>query len=353
MFGQARHKILALSVIISTFSTLISCTEQAENYSSVEISGETQGTTYTIILVDDDVKVNKSDFDSLFLQFDNSLSTYVPNSVISKLNYGIGISRISDETGYYERCYKLSQDVYNKTNGLFDPSVFPLVKGWGFMSDIESPLSQHEVDSILTFVSFKPDHLHSIKFDNNTIELTKKHPNFKIDFNAIAQGLSVDIIDEFLKNKGYKNYYIEIGGELIVRGHNREGKDWRIGIDSPKENLKERELENIIVISNKAVATSGNYRKFYEVDGIKYSHTLSPKTGSPVRHSLLSVTVVADDAGTADAYATAFMVMGVEETLNFVETHKKENLNVYLLYADDKGDIQRKMSKNFSRYLDK
>src|SRR5690606_15753016 len=145
-------------------------------------------------------------------------------------------------------------------------------------------------------------------FENNSIQLTKKHPNFKIDFNAVAQGLSVDVVDQFLKAKGYQNYYIEIGGELIVRGHNREGENWRIGIDSPEENLTKRELENVLVLSNKAVATSGNYRKFYEVDGVKYSHTLSPATGFPVRHSLLSATVVANDAGTADAYATAFMV---------------------------------------------
>jgi len=353
MFGQAKHKILALSAIISICCTLFSCSEEEKHFSSFEINGETQGTTYSVIIVDDELKVDKADFDSIFKEFDNSLSTYVPNSVISKLNYGIGTVRINDESGFYKRCYQLSQNIYSKTNGAFDPSVFPLVKGWGFMNNVESPLSQQQVDSILTFVSFKHDFLHSIKFENGTIELTKKHPNFKIDFNAVAQGLSVNVIDEFLQKKGYKNYYIEIGGELIVRGHNREGKDWRIGIDLPEENQKERILENVISVSNKAIATSGNYRKFYEVDGVKYSHTLNPKTGFPVQHSLLSTTVVANDAGTADAYATAFMVMGVEETLKFIETHPKEKLDVYLLYADDKGEIQRKMSKNFSKYLQK
>src|SRR5690606_9278953 len=115
----------------------------------------------------------------------------------------------------------------------------------------------------------------------------------------------------------------------------------------------ERELENVMVISDKAIATSGNYRKFYEKDGVKYSHTLDPKTGFPVQHSLLSATVVANDAGTADAFATAFMVMGTEKTLEFIKSHSEENLDVYLLYADDKGQIQRKMSKNFSKYLQK
>lgn len=353
MFGQAKHKILALSVIISTLCIVVSCSEEITRHSSFEIKGETQGTTYSIIIVDENVKVDKADFDSIFKVFDNSLSTYVPNSVISKLNLGIGTSRVSDESGFFKRCYQLSQKVYSKSNGMFDPSVFPLVKGWGFMNNIESPLSQKEVDSILTFVSFQAGLLHDINFSGNDIELIKKHSNFKIDFNAVAQGLSVDVVDEFLKSKGYKNYYIEIGGELIVRGHNRDGEDWRIGVDSPEENLTERELENVIVITDKAIATSGNYRKFYEVDGVKYSHTLSPKTGFPVHHSLLSATVVANDAGTADAYATAFMVMGVDEALKFVESHPNEQLEVYLLYADEKGEIKRKMSKKFSKYLEK
>lgn len=350
MFGQVKLKILALSVIISIF---YSCTEEQKHFSSFEIKGETQGTTYSLIIVDDNINVVKKEIDSIFTVFDNALSTYVPNSTISKLNYGIGTVRVSDANGLYQRCYKLSQHIYQITNGMFDPSVFPLVKGWGFMNNMESPLTQKEVDSILTFVSFESDKLHNIQFSQNDVELLKKHPNFKIDFNAVAQGLSVDVIDEYLKKKGYKNYYIEIGGELIVRGHNREGDDWRIGIDSPKENLTERELENVMVISNKAIATSGNYRKFYEKDGVKYSHTLDPKTGFPVQHSLLSATVVADDAGTADAYATAFMVMGTEKTIEFIKSHPEENLDVYLLFADDRGQIQRKMSKNFSKYLQK
>lgn len=349
MFGQAKHKTLVLSVIISTI--LSSCTETVEDFSSFEISGETQGTTYSIIIVDDEVNVSKHEIDSIFLKFDNSLSTYVPNSIISKLNLGIGVSRIEDESGYFKRCYQLSQTIYSKSDGAFDPSVFPLVKGWGFMSNVESPLSSNEVDSILEFISFKPGLLHEVSFDESAIELSKKHPNFKIDFNAIAQGLSVDVIDEYLNKKGHKNYYIEIGGELIVRGHNREGENWRIGIDVPKENLTSRELENIISLTGKAVATSGNYRKFYEVDGKKYAHTLNPKTGFPVQHSLLSATVVANDAATADAYATVFMVVGVEKTLEFVKNNADLDLDVYLLYADENGNILRKMSSAFSQYL--
>lgn len=349
MFGLAKHKILVLSVIISTF--LISCTETETHFSSFEINGETQGTTYSIIIVDDEKNVSKLEIDSIFTDFDNSLSTYVPTSVISELNESKASISIEDKTNYFKRCFELSYGIYQKTDGMFDPSVYPLVEGWGFMNDLKSPLTQQEADSILQFVSFEKEKLYTIQFNGNTILLDKKSPNFKIDFNAVAQGLSVDVIDEFLKKKGYKNYYIEIGGELIVRGHNREGENWRIGVDVPKENATTRELENVVSLTDKAVATSGNYRKFYEMDGKKYAHTLSPKTGFPVQHSLLSATVVADDAATADAYATAFMVMGVEKTLEFVE--KNRDVEVYLLYADEKGNIQRKMSSNFSKYIDK
>jgi thiamine biosynthesis lipoprotein len=140
MSGQAKLKTLVLSVIISAL--LASCAEKETSYSSFKIKGETQGTTYSIIIVDDNVNVSKGDIDSIFTRFDNSLSTYVPNSVISKLNMGIGVTSVNDESGFFKRCYQISQKVYAKSNGAFDPSVFPLVKSWGFMTNVESPLSQ-------------------------------------------------------------------------------------------------------------------------------------------------------------------------------------------------------------------
>lgn len=351
MFGKRKHKTLVLSVIISLF-VLASCQETTDQLTFHEIHGETQGTTYSIIIVEENVTLAKKSIDSLFSAFDASLSTYVPTSVISQLNNSNDQLTITDETGFFKKCYSLSKDVYSKTNGAFDPSVFPLVKGWGFMSNMETPLSQTEVDSILAFISFQSEKLHSIRFNGSSIELTKKHLSFQLDFNAIAQGLSVDVVDDFLKTKGYKNYYIEIGGELIVRGHNREGENWKIGVDAPKENLDERELNAVLSVSNKAIATSGNYRKFYEVDGVKYAHTLDPTTGFPVQHSLLSVTVIANDAARADAYATAFMVMGADKTLAFVKSHPKEQLEVYLLYANDQGEILSRMSDGFSKFIE-
>jgi len=351
VFGTKKRKVLIWSAIINLI-ILTSCGEVSSNDNSFyEIHGETQGTTYTVILDDESQSIQKKDLDSIFQTFDLSLSTYVKSSVISRLNFSKDSIVLVDKTRLFKRCYLESQRVYTLTNGVFDPSVFPLVKGWGFMTHIDSPLTNNEVDSILNFVSFKENDLHSVQFVGDTILFHKKNPGFMIDFNAIAQGLSVDIVDEYLKEKGFQNYYIEIGGELLVRGHNREGINWRIGIDTPKEKLESREIENVLSVSNTAIATSGNYRKFYVKDGVKYSHTLDPVSGFPVRHSLLSATVIAPDCQSADAYATAFMVMGKDKALEFVKNHPSLNLEIYLLYADEEGEIQRLMSDGFSKYI--
>lgn len=351
MFGKKKHKVQIWSAITSII-VLVGCTEsKTSTVEGISILGETQGTTYNVIIAESNPDVTKDQLDSLFLSFDNSLSTYVNTSVISKLNQSKDSIALYDKSHYFKDCYLVSQSIFEKTNGLFDPSVFPLVKGWGFMNNMDTPLSKESVDSILKFVNFEKQLLHDVRFSGDSIHFSKNHHSFMLDFNAIAQGQSVDVVDDFLASKGLKNYYIEIGGEIVVRGKNREGIDWRIGIDVPKENLEERELENILSVSNKAVATSGNYRKFYIKDGVKYAHSLNPKTGFPVHHSLLSATVIADDCATADGYATAFMVMGTEATLEFVNNNPDLNLEVYLLSADCEGGVVRSMSSGFESFI--
>jgi len=351
MFGTLKHKGLIWSVTISLATVFTSCDDSSPVNKVFKTAGNTQGTTYSVIIVDDDIKLEKRQLDSLLHEFDLSLSTYIEESVISKINESKNKIVVNDLTGFFKTCYSESQHIYKKTDGQFDPSVFPLVKGWGFMNDLESPLNQTEIDSILDFVSFEDGMYHQVKLEGERITVTKSKEDFKMDFNAIAQGLSVDVLYDFIESKGYKNFYVEIGGELRVKGLNAEGVKWRIGVDTPLENLETRKRDTIIHISNKAIATSGNYRKFYVKDGVKYSHTLNPETGKPVTHSLLSATVIADKCSTADGYATAFMVMGVDKAMDFVRQHPEEKLEVYLLYADGKGDIQRVMSDGFSEYL--
>lgn len=352
MFGNLKLKTLSWSVISSVSIVLLSCTQKSVNVSSV--IGETQGTTYTVTIVDSEVSVTRHELDSIFKQFDNSLSTYVETSLISEMNKAVDSVNVVDTFGYVGACYQLSQSVYQFSNGAFDPSVYPLIKGYGFMDDLKTPLNDSTRNYLLQLVSFEKDKNHSIRFDGKNIKYKKLKSEFKLDFNAIAQGLSVDVIADFLDKKGIDNYYVEVGGELKVKGLNKDGIPWRIGVDVPKEsNSGNRELENILSITNKALATSGNYRKFYEVDGKKYSHTIDPKSGLPVKHSLLSATVVADNCAVADAYATTFMVIGADSALKFVAQHPELKLDCYLLVADSAGHIDRRMSSQFEQYLAK
>jgi thiamine biosynthesis lipoprotein len=193
---------------------------------------------------------------------------------------------------------------------------------------------------LLNYVGYK-----KVKIENNKV--IKQHPALQLDFNAIAQGYSVDVLADFLEKKGIENYMIEIGGELRCKGKNSKGNYWNIGIDKPIENLQKREMQTIVPLKNKAMATSGNYRKFYEKDGVKYSHTIDPKTGWPVKHQLLSATVIADDAMTADAFATVFMVMGKDKAIEFLEIHKNLNLQVYLIFQNkDKLEVYSTIQTN-------
>lgn len=319
----------------------------------VVFTGETQGTTYTIILAEKKANFSQQEITDLLRRFDMSLSTYVDSSVITRLNQSKGEGSVVDESGYFKKCYFLSEEVFSNSKGAFDPSVYPLVEGWGFMKDLKTPLSKSKVDSILQFVSFEKGKFHDIRFSGDSIILNKKDDRFKFDFNAIAQGLSVDVVADFIQSRGHKNFYVEIGGEMVVKGKNRESKPWKIGIDVPKENVKSevRQLENVLSVSNRAIATSGNYRKFYIKDGKKYAHTLDPRTGYPVQHSLLSATVISGDCATSDAYATVFMVIGLEETKKFLKEHSDLGLEVYLLYDND-GSIGRYYSPSAERYLD-
>lgn len=355
MFGTLKHKGLTLLIILS--SLVVGCTSTNTEESQEEddwrnIRGTTQGTTYSVILKDPNASVQKEALDSILHDFDMVLSTYIDSSRISQINNANDSTTVifDDPSEYFTTCFRTSSHISYLTEGAFDPTVFPLVKAWGFFKEDAPVPSQREIDSLLEFVGFGGD-IHNGVFTGKRVSFTKQNPSFKLDFNAIAQGLSVDILAQYLDDNGIKDYFLEIGGEIVVKGKNPENAKWRIGIDSPKQEKDKRVLDKIIHVSNKAIATSGNYRKFYVKDGVKYSHTINPKTGKPVQHSLLSATVVANSCADADAYATAFMVMGVDKAMQFVKKHPELKLEIYLLYDDGKGNIKHKMSKGFKKYL--
>lgn len=356
MFGTLKRKGLTLLIIAS--SLLFGCSESTTNQPEKkeksqwnEIHGATQGTTYSAILDDPQGVIKKEDLDSILHNFDLALSTYMDNSAISKVNDAdTDTISFSDQQGYLEQCYNISRTVFKNTDGAFDPSVFPLVKAWGFFKEDAPIPTQSQLDSLLNSVGFGKN-LHQFIFSEGKGICIKSDPSFRLDFNAIAQGYSVDVLADYVDSKGIKNYYLEIGGEIVVKGTNRENVKWRIGIDSPNQKEEIRVLDNVVNISDKALATSGNYRKFYIKDGVKYAHTINPKSGAPVQHSLLSASVIAETCAEADAYATAFMVMGVEKSMDFVQENQDLGLDIYLLYDDGTGAIQRRMTEGFEDYL--
>lgn len=319
-----------LLIILFSVFMIISC-KQTPKTTYLSFSGFTQGTTYSITYESIDSINYQKEVDYLLAEFDTSLSTYIPSSFISKINRNEW-NKMDD---YLITVLEKSQEVYKMTDGAFDITVAPLVNAWGFGFSNKEEMTNAKVDSILEFVGFD-----KISFHDSII--TKSDPRIMLDMNAIAQGYSVDVIADFLERKGITNYLVEIGGELKTKGLNSKGKEWKIGIDKPFDNnlMPGENLQAIIKLTNKSLATSGNYRKFYEHNGVKYSHTINPKTGYSVNHSLLSTTVIANDCITADAYATAFMVLGLEKSYELAL--QLPDIEAYFVYSNKNGEFQVK-----------
>jgi thiamine biosynthesis lipoprotein len=307
------------------FLSFIACNTSPKKKAPNEVKGYAQGTTYQILYLDD--RNFQRSVDSILIAIDNSLSTYNKRSIITNFNQADSLLEVD---AYFIAVFNMAKEVYTTTGGAFNPTVTHLVNAWGFGFENTEKTDSNSIDSLLKLVDFD-----GISIQNNKV--IKNRKELMLDFNAIAQGYTVDVLADFFDEKNIKNYMIEVGGEIIVKGKNAEKKSWRIGIDKPIENQEERVLEAVINLENAALATSGNYRKFYEKDGVKYSHTINPVTGYPVRHTLLSATVVTDNCALADAYATAFMVVGLEKSKEIL----KENptLEALLIYTNEKGTL--------------
>lgn len=315
-----------------------------------EIYGNTQGTTYAIIL-NDEIDVSKKEIDSILRDFDLELSTYIDSSFISKFNLlSTGKIEYTSNNLYFKNCLLLAQQVYEQSKGGFDPSVMPLVDAWSFFKkDHQSIPDSAKVDSLRSLVGLANSR-HFFYDPENFSYLNKITPGFRLDFNAIAQGYSVDVLYNYLKAKGGKSFYIEVGGEIRVCGTKSNGNPWVVAVEEPNE-TKEREALIQIQLNEQALATSGNYRKFYEKNGIKYAHTINPLTGYPVQHSLLSATVITENCALADAYATMFMVFGVDKSMDFVKQHPELNLAVYFVFNNEKGRMEVAYNKTFEKLI--
>ena len=305
----------------------LSCSH-GNNAVLVANSGEAQGSYYHIKYMSSYGEDYHLQIDSILQEVDSSLSVYKSYSLISRLNSG---EKLLVDT-LFKSVFLAAHKVFLESEGNFDCSVSPLVNAWGFYNNnLEDSLILDSlmVSSILENIGFQ-----RIRIIEDSLVVPVK---MSLDFNSIAQGFTVDLIAEYLENKGIDNYLIEVGGELLARGRNDEDNIWRIGVDKPSEYIDSSErFQFILDLDNKALATSGNYRKFYEKDGVKYSHVINPSTGFPAQNRLLSVTVIHDNCMLADAYATAFMVMGLKKTKEFVA--KNTDIEIYLVYTSRDGN---------------
>jgi len=343
MASLRKFKKLYLQLIILTaillLVFLISHSHKKGEY--IRIAGFTQGTTYHITYESKRGEDLKASIDSLLADFDRSLSTYLPTSLITRFN--------NNEPGLhadkkFRDVFIKSYEVFKKTDGAFDITVAPIVNALGFGTTDTLNVDSTMIDSLLQYVGME-----KVKLQGDT--LVKTDPHVTLDVNALAQGYSVDVAVDYLENRKIRNYMVEIGGEIRARGKNEQGDYWRIGIDKPVDSnfIPGTELQSIVKLNDRSLATSGNYRKFYEKNGIKYVHTINPKTGYPVISNLLSATVVAKDCITADAYATAFMVMGTDRSIRFLNENKF--LDAYLIYSDEKGNFNVYYTKGLKKYI--
>ena len=358
---------LRLSLLVAASIVVTSCNPDLKKTTAEEfkttIQGEAQGTTWSIAYYDIRERNLKPEVDSILQAIDLSISTYLPNSVIDRWNAsdsGIMVDRLFIEVLIE------SWRSFQASDGAFDPTVKPLVSLWGFGPEkFENPgaVEEAEIDRLKKFVGFDTlrvqskgrvlelSELAGFKRFPDSVFLWKPEREIELDFNAIGQGWSVDKVAELFRDSEIEVFFIEIGGEIVVGKPKPGGELWRFGIDKPESDLENRSLQAIISLRNRAIATSGSYRKFYERDGVKYAHTIDPRSGKPVQHNLLSATVLGSSAAEADAMATAFMVLGKDSTLNLLKEKTYLSNYVYLIY-DSAGISKTYISLQIKRLIE-
>ena len=296
------------------------------------------GTLYHITY-QSDVNYQK-EIEAELKKVDNSLSPFNKTSIISRINRNEDV-KVNE---MFQEVFLLAESISKETNGAFDITVAPLVNTWGFGFKQGTTPTQQAIDSLKTLIGYQ-----KIALVNGHVE--KQNPNIMLDCSAIAKGYGSDVVARFLKQKGIDNFMVEIGGEVVTHGNSEKRVPWRIGVNKPTDDSlnTSNELQTVLNVTDKAMATSGNYRNFYYKNGKKYAHTIDPKTGYPVQHNILSATVIAENCATADAYATSFMVMGMEGAQKILDKHPE--LLAYLIYSDAKGKNQVWYSPSMKKIL--
>ena len=305
------------------------------------LQGNTMGTTYNIIVVGENLDSGKlqQGIDEKLKQLNQEMSTYIADSELSKFNRSTSLEPVKVSTGL-ARVVKEAMRLGELSNGALDVTVGPLVNLWGFGPEYRPETVPSDELLSTTKASIGLDKL---TFENGL--LAKKIPGLYVDLSTIAKGYGVDLIAEFIETHGINNYLVEIGGEMRLKGFKHTGELWHVAIEKPLST--ERAVHQIIVPKDNAVATSGDYRIYFEADGQRFSHIIDPKTGKPINHKLVSVTVIHPSSMTADGLSTAMMVMGEEKALAFAE---KNDLAVYIIVKTEHGFVEQSTVK-FMQYL--
>lgn len=321
--------------VLIGFITVSLCTSAQQ---LITFQGKAQGTYYIVKYLGTDTVSLQPEVERIFREIDRSMSLYQPNSLINRFNSGPKV--VMDE--YMRTVVKKAMEVSKITNGLFDITVKPLVDLWGFgvvrHSDHPSPEAIRRAMRVTGY-----QHLTvRVKY------LIKDRDGVQIDCNGIAQGFTSDVIGQFLQARGIKNFLVDVGGELVASGVNVQGMPWSVGIERPPATDSAGDpVQALLRLNNRAVATSGNYRRFFDEGGTRFAHTIDPRSGEALHNNIIAVTVTAPDAITADAFDNALIILGVEKGLEFIRTHAKLKLEAYYIFKDVDGIVKEKYSPGF------
>jgi thiamine biosynthesis lipoprotein len=300
------------------------------------LQGLAQGSYYAITYYDEQGRIFQRDIDSIFHAVDVSVNLWVDTSVISKVN------RNEDVTldAIFIDNFNIAQEAARLSDGYFDPTISPIVAAWGFSYKHGDSITPQLIDSLKQLVDYR-----NVRIENGKV--VKANPAMTLDFNAIAQGYTSDLIASFLDSRGIKNYLVDTGGEIMAKGCKPNGQSWIVGIEKPAENWdSEQVVQTRVALRDKGLVTSGSTRKYVERNGKRYSHCIDPNTGYPVEHQLLSVTVLAENSVWADALASICMVMGLEKSLPLIES--MDGVEAYYIYVNEKDELETFATKGFS-----
>ena len=321
------RRIISIWVALSFLFAMMfaSCGKRPEK---IVLQGLVQGSYYAITYFDDQGRNFQKEVDSIFQAVDQSVNLWVDSSVICKVNRNEEVE-LDD---IFVDNFNIAQKAAQLSGGYFDPTISPLVAAWGFSAKTGDSITPQLVDSLKQLVDYR-----KVRIENG--RLIKEDPAMKLDFNAIAQGYTSDLVGAMLDSKGIKSYLVDVGGEIFARGTKPDGKSWVVGIEKPAPNWdSEQVVQERVELQDKGIVTSGSYRKYVERDGKRYSHCIDPMTGYPVEHNLLSATVIAENATWADALASICMVMGMESSIDLIKT--LDGVKVYYIFVNEKNELE-------------